>query len=268
MEIQLYQVDAFADQTFSGNPAAVCPLDGWIDDERLQQIAEENSLSETAFYVVGEDCIELRWFTPEHEVDLCGHATLAAAHVLFKYRNFSSQQILFSTRSGELIVSKSTNSTKMYDMNFPASFPTVVESPDLLLSSLGLDQSRVLDVRAAEDYMVVLPSEADVMALTPNFSLMQELDRRGVIVTSIGENEDFVSRCFFPKYRVNEDPVTGSAHCQMTPYWANRLAKNSLLAKQVSQRSGSISCELKGDRVILSGNVADYLVGRINIENL
>lgn len=263
MKISIYQVDAFASQVFEGNPAAVCPLGHWLDDELLQKIAEANNLSETAFIVPveshGEKDIELRWFTPQGEVDLCGHATLASAHVLYQHLGFNEPQIRFLSRSGELIVTKASGG---YCLDFPASMPTEVEAPTKLLEGLGLTPKAVL---AAADYQVVLNSAEEVAKLEPDFAKWLELDLRGVIVTAPGTEVDFVSRCFYPKYRVNEDPVTGSAHCQLTPYWQSQLGRNNLTAKQLSQRTGQLTCELRGDRVLLTGGAADYMAGEINL---
>ncbi len=257
MELDLYQVDAFADKVFTGNPAAVCPLVEWLSDDLMRQIAEENNLSETAFFVAESDGYRLRWFTPEEEVDLCGHATLAAAHVLFSHLDFQGEAITFYTRSGMLVVSKSGNG---YTMDFPASVADPIPAPDMLLAALGVNSAEVL---SAYDYVVVLDNQADLLNLTPNYNRLAELDLRGVVVTAPGDTVDFVSRCFFPKLRVNEDPVTGSAHCELAPYWAKRLTKSKLSAQQLSARTGLIDCEIRGDRVILSGTATDYMFGKI-----
>jgi PhzF family phenazine biosynthesis protein len=260
MEIKIYQVDAFADNSFTGNPAAVCPLSEWLCDELLQKIAEENNLSETAFFVMQGDGYCLRWFTPENEVDLCGHATLAAAHVLFKHFNYSKKPIAFYTKSGTLEVRKSSQG---YSMDFPASVIKPIAAPKLLQEALGVTP---LNTFMAFDYIVVLDSEAQVMSISPDFMKLATLDLRGVVITAIGDSVDFVSRCFFPKLRVNEDPVTGSAHCELAPYWANKLKRNHLVGKQLSKRTGTVQCEVSGDRVILSGNAVDYMSGLITIK--
>lgn len=259
MELTIYQVDAFASQVFEGNPAAVCPLQSWLADELLQKIAEENNLSETAFFVAGENDFLLRWFTPEEEVDLCGHATLAAAHVLFQHLGYAGHCIHFQTRSGELVVEKSE---KGYSMDFPASAPEYVEAPSILTNALGVRPTEVL---AAFDYVVVLGSEDELRALAPDFTVLSQLDLRGVVVTAPGVDVDFVSRCFFPKLRIDEDPVTGSAHCELAPYWSRKLGKTSLTARQLSKRTGMVACEVIGDRVVLSGNAADYMRGTIEV---
>jgi PhzF family phenazine biosynthesis protein len=259
MRIKLYQVDAFTDRLFAGNPAAVCPLDRWLDDSSLQAIAEENNLSETAFFVPTARGFHLRWFTPVREVDLCGHATLASAHVLFRHLRFESASILFETRSGDLIVERQG---KWLVMDFPASVPTPCAAPAALIEGLGLAPREVL---AAEDYIAVLESEAAVRSLVPDQSLLGRLDRRGVCVTARGDGVDFVSRFFAPKYGIPEDPVTGSAHCQLTPYWAARLGKSRLAARQVSKRGGDLECRLQGERVLLAGEAVTFMEAEIDL---
>jgi PhzF family phenazine biosynthesis protein len=262
MKLKIYQVDAFASKVFEGNPAAVCPLHEWLDDDMLQKIAEENNLSETAFFVSSADKIQLRWFTPLKEVDLCGHATLACAHVLYEHLGFTKPEIIFQTKSGELLVAKTSSG---YSMNFPASMPVVLNAniPADLLNGLGNIKPK--KVMAAFDYIIVLDNEEAVKNFTPDLSKWLNIDLRGVVVTAQGHNVDFVSRCFFPKLRVNEDPITGSAHCELTPYWASEFNKNTFKAKQLSTRSGMVMCELVNNRVILTGNAVDYMSGEINI---
>lgn len=259
MKLKIYQIDAFAQKVFEGNPAAVCPLDFWLEDDLLQKIAEENNLSETAFFVPCEKGFELRWFTPVKEVDLCGHATLACAHVLYQHLGFTGEQICFQTKSGELLAEKSDQG---FSLNFPASFPKPIEAPEDLSVGLGISPQQVL---AALDYIVVLNDEDEVNALSPDFLKWMTLDLRGVVVTAPGNTVDFVSRCFFPKLRVNEDPVTGSAHCELMPYWAKRLNKDKLVARQLSKRSGTLACQIKDDRVILTGTAVDFMMGEIII---
>ncbi|WP_448564197.1 PhzF family phenazine biosynthesis protein [Thalassotalea ganghwensis] len=260
MKIKLYQIDAFAKQVFQGNPAAVVPLEYWLEDKVLQAIAQENNLSETAFFVELEMGYELRWFTPNSEVDLCGHATLAAAYVIFNHLSYEPNNIVFNTRSGPLIVSREGSSLSM---NFPATMPEVIEAPKALIEGLnGIHPQAVL---AGFDYVVVLANHQEVAAVNPKLSQWLQLDKRGVIVTALGEDCDFVSRCFYPKLNVDEDPVTGSAHCLLTPYWAKQLNKTSLVAKQLSKRSGVLSCQLDKQRVVLVGQCADYLLGEITI---
>ena len=260
MKIKIYQVDAFASHVFEGNPAAVCPLDEWLNDDILQKIAEENNLSETAFFVSSAQEIQLRWFTPKGEVDLCGHATLAAAHVLYEHLAFKSPIVKFQTKSGELVVTKNDVG---FSMDFPASHPLIVDAPANLLAGLGNVLPK--QIMASFDYIIVLDSENEVKSLNPDFSKWLDLDLRGVIVTAAGTDVDFVSRCFFPKLGVNEDPITGSAHCELTPYWRSKLNKSVLTGRQISNRSGIVHCEYKGDRVILTGTAVDYMSGEINI---
>lgn len=259
VEIDIFQVDAFALQVFEGNPAAVCPLKAWPDDRLLQQIAQANNLSETAFFVPNDDKFQLRWFTPVNEVDLCGHATLAAAHVLFAHLGYTNATIRFNTRSGELKVTKTAHGLQM---DFPATEIKAVEPPKALLLGLGQSAKSVL---AGFDYIVELESEEALLALSPDFIPWLELDLRGVVVTAASQNFDFVSRCFFPKLGVNEDPVTGSAHCELAPWWANKLGKSQLVAKQCSTRPGVVQCDVKQNRVLLTGTAVDYMRGTITL---
>ena len=259
MKLDIYQVDAFAEKVFEGNPAAVCPLEEWLSDDILQQIAEENNLSETAFFAPENKGFKLRWFTPVAEVDLCGHATLAAAYVLYEHLGYSGPEISFRTRSGNLVVKKAAKGLRM---DFPASMPEVIQSPNNLVAGLGREPKEVL---AAFDYIAVLESEEEIASLRPDFSRWLDLDLRGVVVTAPGIDVDFVSRCFFPKLRVNEDPVTGSAHCELAPYWGERMGLKNLKARQLSKRTGLVECGLVEDRVILSGNAVSYMQGQIII---
>lgn len=257
MRIKQYQVDAFATRAFEGNPAAVCPLDSWLDDALLQAIAEENNLSETAFFVPSEKGYRLRWFTPVKEVDLCGHATLATAHILFEKLGYARPVITFETRSGDLFVKKSG---QQLEMDFPASSLTPCEISATLVEGLG---QRPIEVWAAEDYVAVFDSEATVRAITPDQALLGQLDLRCVVITAPGSEVDFVSRVFGPKFGIPEDPVTGSAHCELAPYWASRLGKTVLSARQVSRRGGSLACEVKADRVILTGRALTVMEAEI-----
>lgn len=259
MKLKQYQVDAFTDRVFGGNPAAVVPLPSWLDDSLLQAIAEENNLSETAFFVPSKKVFQLRWFTPVKEVDLCGHATLATAHVIFEILGDARQVITFETRSGDLFVKQNG---KLLEMDFPASPPIPCEIPEKLVLGLGC---RPIEVLAAEDYLAVFDSEATVRAITPDQSVLRQLDLRGVSITAPGNEVDFVSRFFAPRFGIPEDPVTGSAHCELAPYWAYKLGKNILSAKQVSRRGGDISCELRADRVILSGSAVIFMEAEIAI---
>jgi PhzF family phenazine biosynthesis protein len=259
MKITQYQVDAFAARVFEGNPAAICPLDDWLPDALLQSIAQENNLSETAFYVAEGEGFRLRWFTPVAEVDLCGHATLATAHVLFNQRGYQAEEIVFATRSGELRVRREG---ELLSMNFPATPAKPCTPPAALMAALGIKPAAVL---AADDYLVVIDSESAIRALAPDFFRLSELDRRGVCVTAPGDEVDFVSRFFAPRYGIPEDPVTGSAHCILTPYWAERLGRQQLQARQLSPRGGDISCQLAGDRVILAGRAVTFMEATIDL---
>lgn len=260
MKLPIYQVDAFASALFSGNPAAVVPLEEWISDEQMQRIAAENNLSETAFFVKEGGSHHLRWFTPTVEVDLCGHATLAAAHVLFEELGYDETDIVFKTRSGMLSVSKEEQKLMM---NFPADEMPKTKAPDVLFKALGIN--RTPETYKTDDWMVVLESEEDVAALNPDMRLLNEVEARGVIVTAPGDEVDFVSRFFAPQSGVDEDPVTGSAHTKSTPYWSNVLGKSELSARQISARGGDLICRMKGDRVEILGEAVTYFKGEITI---
>lgn len=259
MQIRQYQVDAFARRPFAGNPAAVCPLIDWPDDGLLQAIAEENNLSETAFFVPSSKGFRLRWFTPSAEVDLCGHATLASAHVLFAILGYPESSITFETRSGDLRVQRRDD---LYQMDFPAQPAQSCEAPAALIEGLGLRPAEVL---ASADYLAVFADEDAVRAITPDHHFLAQLDRRGVIVTAPGRDVDFVSRFFAPKFGVPEDPVTGSAHCALAPYWAGRLGKSPLVARQISKRGGDLLCELSDDRVLISGAAVTVMVSTLTL---
>lgn len=264
MQLNLFQVDAFAEQVFAGNPAAVCPLEAWLPEALMQSIAAENNLSETAFFVPeGEEGgnYGLRWFTPQKEIDLCGHATLASAHVLFEHLGFAGQRLDFSTRSGVLTVSRADN---VLALDFPAKTVEPCAAPAALIEGLG---AVPCEVHGGRDYLAVFASEEAVRALTPDPRRLAELDRHGVIVTAPGGDGevDFVSRFFAPKFGVDEDPVTGSAHCSLTPFWAARLGKATLEARQVSRRGGRLQCTLSGERVILRGRAVTYMTATISV---
>ncbi|MGA2184206.1 MAG: PhzF family phenazine biosynthesis protein [Bryobacteraceae bacterium] len=259
MQIPIYQVDAFSGRAFAGNPAAVCPLESWLADERMQSIAAENNLAETAFFVPEGDGYRLRWFTPVTEVDLCGHATLASAFVVFRHLAPQLERVLFRTRSGELIVSRSG---ERLTMDFPSRPPVAVEAHPQLIPALGLQPKEVL---AARDYMLVYETEEQVRALKPDMARLTEVDRFAVIVTAPGRDCDFVSRFFAPAHGVPEDPVTGSAHCTLIPYWSRRLGKKQLFARQVSPRGGELWCEDLGERVHISGQAVEFLSGTITL---
>jgi PhzF family phenazine biosynthesis protein len=269
MKLTIYQVDAFADKLFSGNPAAVIPLDTWIDDDLMQQIAEENNLAETVFFVPENDGFHIRWFTPELEIDLCGHATLAAAFVLFELLNYKNDIIIFYSQSGPLKVHRDG---VFIALDFPSWKPErVTDYPEELMKGLGITEN--LGVYKNRDYIVELESQKDVLAVKPDFSLLNKIDVIGIIITAPGDTWsdassdriDFVSRFFAPNCGVPEDPVTGSAHSQLIPFWAEKLGKNNLHAFQLSKRGGELWCEQKGERVIIKGKAVFYMKGEITI---
>ncbi len=261
MKIPIFQVDAFTSRVFSGNPAAVCILEKWLDDHLLQCIAAENNLSETAFVVPNNGYFDLRWFTPTTEVTLCGHATLAAAFVLFNIYQHPEESVHFQTRKrGRLTV---TARSDLLEMDFPA-IPVFNQSPPKgLFRALGVEPLEIYG--SDEDMLVVLDSEQTIRRVSPDFALLGQVDCRGVIITARGEKCDFVSRFFGPRVGISEDPVTGSAHCVLTPYWAEKLKKTFLHAFQVSGRGGELFCEHLGHRVKISGRAALYLKGEITV---
>ena len=262
MKQKIYQIDAFTSEVFKGNPAAVCVMDSWPEDELMQKIAMENNLAETAFTVKENDQYVLRWFTPETEVDLCGHATLATAYVLFNYYQVNENTIRFySPRSGELIVEQSDSG--LLSMNFPADDLEKIQNVVAIDEAIGL--SPLETYKGKTDYMLIYSSQEEIESITPNFFLLDQLDCRGVIVTAPGKHVDFVSRFFAPQCGIPEDPVTGSAHTTMTPYWSKKLDKTELKAKQVSQRGGDLLCEHLGSRIQISGTAVPYLIGEIEI---
>lgn len=259
MKIPYYEVCAFTTRPFGGNPAGVCPLEAWLDDATLQGIAANNHLSETAFLVSRGTSYDLSWFTPTTEVDLCGHATLAAAFVMFERTRMASNTIQFHTRSGVLTVQRSADELTL---DFPARPATPVPAPAALLQGLGATPDAVFKAR---DYLAVFSSEARVRALQPDFAALRQLDCLGIIATAKGDDCDFVSRFFAPGAGVDEDPVTGSAHCTLIPYWAQQLGRDKLRARQVSARGGELSCELAGERVRIGGKAVLYMRGEIEI---
>jgi PhzF family phenazine biosynthesis protein len=263
MQLPIYQLDAFSNKIFGGNPAAVVPLTAWLSDETMQAIAAENNLAETAFYVPTGAGFHIRWFTPAVEVDLCGHATLATAHVLFFIENYPHDQISFDSRSGELKVRKDGD---WLVLDFPTDhLHKQLVSPPALLEALG-DITPLEILRGKSDFMAVLESEEQVRNLQPDVIVLSTLPVRGVIVTAKGDSVDFVSRFFAPQSGIAEDPVTGSAHTTLTPYWAEKLGKTELSALQVSQRGGILKTQLLGDRVEIAGQVKLYLTGTIEVE--
>ena len=260
MKLPLYQIDAFTSRMFGGNPAAVVLLDAWLPDEVLKAIAAENNLAETAFVVPQGEAMPLRWFTPTVEVDLCGHATLAAAHVLFRYTFPSKERLTFSTRSGTLMV---TRDGDLLSMDFPSRPGKPVEITDAVISALGV---RPREVYRARDLLAIFESESQIREFQPDFERIASLDAFAVIISAPGEAVDYVYRFFAPRQGIPEDPVTGSANCTLVPYWAARLGRSALVAKQLSARGGDLRCALRGDRVLIAGRTVEYLRGEIAVD--
>jgi len=259
MELTLYQIDAFANKQFEGNPAAICPLQKWLPDELMQSIATENNLSETAFFVPIDSGYHIRWFTPKHEVKLCGHATLAAAFVIFNIIGNKGNIISFQSKSGTLTVTKNND---WFEMEFPAQPPRRCPVPEQIQKAFN---ATIIECLEFEDYIVVFEDESAIINASPDMSLLSKLDLRGIAITARGHNHDFVTRFFAPKYGINEDPVTGSAFTQLIPYWATRIGKDTLSARQLSSRGGEVGCIYSGDRVYISGKAVKYMVGKIEI---
>jgi PhzF family phenazine biosynthesis protein len=260
MEISLYQIDAFASELFEGNPAAVCPLDEWLPDEIMQSIAAENNLSETAFFVPKASGFHIRWFTPVSEVDLCGHATLATAYVLFNILGYKKEKIEFDSRSGILAVTKKDG---WLVMDFPAQPPVPCDIPKEIVKAFT---ATPIECLKSEDLIVVFEHESDIESANPDFELLKKLDLRGVAITAKSTRYNFVARFFAPKYGIPEDPVTGSAYTQLAPYWASKTGLKIFSVKQMSSRSGELRCEIAGDRVFISGKAIKYMEGKIKIE--
>lgn len=260
MKIPIYQIDAFAGAVFKGNPAAVCLLDNWLNDQMLQSIAMENNLSETAFIIPrGNNEYEIRWFSPKVEVDLCGHATLASGYTVLNLINPIAESVKFHSKSGELVVSRKDD---LLTMNFPGQAPVPCNSPIELIKGLGKTPKAVL---RSEDYLVVFETEEEIRSLNPDMKKLCELDLRGVCVTAAGNKADFVSRFFAPKFGIDEDPVTGSAHCMLVPYWKTKLGKKNFHALQLSERGGELFCEDDGERIIIAGKAVLYMQGTITV---
>lgn len=258
--MDIYQVDAFNNQLFKGNPAAVIPLEKWISEELMQSIAEENNLSETVFFVKNKNTFDIKWFTPTCEIDLCGHATLAAAHIIFSELNFDKKALEFTSKSGKLVVTKNDD---WYTLNFPSEKIKEVETLSILESAL---KTKVLKCyQGTWKLLVELENETAITNLKPNFSLLSELESSGIIVTATGNSVDFVSRFFAPKIGINEDPVTGSAHTLLIPFWAKKLNKTKLNAIQLSKRVGILKCEYLNERVEMSGQAVTYLKGKLKL---
>ncbi len=260
MEITLYQIDAFASKLFEGNPAAVCPLDAWLPDDLMQSMAQENNLSETAFFVPKGNGFHIRWFTPASEVDLCGHATLATAYVLFNILGYKKDKIVFDSKSGILAVTKAN---EWLVMDFPAQPPVSCDIPKEIIKAFDIAPIECLK---SEDFVVVFESETDIKSANPDFEQLKKLDLRGVLITAKSTRYDFVARFFAPKYGIPEDPVTGSAYTQLAPYWASKIGSKKFSVKQMSSRGGELTCEIVDDRVFISGKAIKYLEGKIKIE--
>lgn len=264
MQLKLYQIDAFAAELFTGNPAAVCPLDSWIPEALMQSIAAENNLAETAFVVPSNGEFEIRWFTPQTEVRLCGHATLASAHALTHHVGVGLSEISFHSRlSGKLTVRSERD---LYILNFPTDALAEMDAGDDVLRCFN--HSPVKCFRGESDLMLVFESRQEIESMQPDFRLLKQIDARAVIVTAPGGDCDFVSRFFAPQIGIDEDPVTGSAHTSLIPYWANRLGKSQLLAKQISERGGVLYCDHLDDRVEIGGHAKTYLVGEIFVASV
>ncbi|MBN1181085.1 MAG: PhzF family phenazine biosynthesis protein [Bacteroidales bacterium] len=260
MEIKLYQIDTFTTEIFKGNAAAICPLDNWLDDELLIKIAAENNLSETGFFIKDGTEYQIRWFTPAVEVDLCGHATLAEAYVLYNYRGYEGESIAFNSKSGILKVRKSDD---FFVLDFPSDKIKKVDLTDELIKPFDVKPSEAF--KGNTDYMLIFDDEEVISNMTPDLSLIAQIKARGIIVTARGNQTDFVSRFFAPQSGIDEDPVTGSSHTTLTPYWSNRLNKSELSAQQISKRGGMLKCKYLGERVEISGKAVTYLIGDIKI---
>lgn len=258
--MNIYQVDAFTDKVFKGNPAAVCPLEKWISADLMQAIAEENNLSETVFFVKNGNSFDIKWFTPTCEMDLCGHATLAAAHIIFSELNFKEKQLIFNSKSGKLTVTKAAD---WYTLNFPSEEISAIETPELLKQALNVPILK--SFKGNGKLLVELENETAIKNLSPKFNLLAQIETNMIIVTSKGDHVDFVSRVFAPNLGINEDPVTGSAHTLLIPYWTKKLLKTNLEAVQLSKRTGYLKCEYLNDRVEMSGQAVTYLKGQLII---
>jgi len=260
MKLTIYQIDAFAEKVFSGNPAAVVPLQNWLPDEILQKIAMENNLSETAFFIPVENGFYIRWFTPATEVNLCGHATLATAHVLFYHLNYKKKEIRFQSKSGIL---KVKSEGELIVLDFPTSEVNEVELPRNIEKAFGIKPQKCFKGR--EDLMFVFRNQKEIENLQPDLGFLKTLEMRGIIATASSDEFDFVSRFFAPREGIDEDPVTGSAHTMLIPYWAKRLGKKEMVAKQISKRGGILHCKHLGERVKIGGNAVTYLIGEISV---
>lgn len=261
MKLPIFQIDAFSDKVFGGNPACVVPLENWLQDEVLLKIAQENAVAETAFFVKKENNFHLRWFTPDIEMDLCGHATLATAHCILSELKLESEKVIFETLSGKLEVSLNNG---RYLMDLPRRDPIAATLPDEIKNALNIQPKKVLKAR---DYLLVYENQKEIEDIVVNREVFDQINLNlgGVIVTAKGDHCDFVSRFFTPQATILEDPVTGSAHCTLTPYWSNKFLKKRMNAQQISERKGELICELKEDRVEISGKAITYFEGYISI---
>ncbi|MBN1300149.1 MAG: PhzF family phenazine biosynthesis protein [Melioribacteraceae bacterium] len=260
MKLAIYQVDAFTTELFKGNPAAVVPLKEWLPDQTMQNIALENNLSETAFFVNDNNAYHIRWFTPSVEVPLCGHATLATSYVIYNFIDPYAQQITFESRSGQLIISRDNS---IIHLNFPENIPDKTDPPKILLDAMGIDPVEVL---LNKSFLAILADEDQVRQMKPDFTLLSKLKEDGLIISAKGKSYDFVSRYFVPNAGIDEDPVTGYAHTLLTPYWSKKLGKSDLRAYQASERGGEVFVrDLKNGRVQISGKAVLYMKGEIEV---
>ena len=262
MFLKFYQVDAFTDLLFGGNPAGVCPLEQWLPDDTMQKIAMENNLSETAFFVKNGENYQIRWFTPRVEVKLCGHATLASAHVLFNDYHYPGDIISFESKSGILKVRREG---ELLILDFPSNMPQRTSLPQEFVHALNI--TPVQCFRGTDDYLLLYKTQREIEELIPDFRKLEKVDARAVIVSAPGDKVDFVSRFFGPRVGVDEDPVTGSAHTVLIPFWAEKLGKTEMSALQLSKRGGKIFCRHMGDRVEIGGKAVTYLKGEISLHS-
>jgi PhzF family phenazine biosynthesis protein len=256
--MKIFHVDVFSNVLFKGNPAAVCILSAWLPDKVMQQVTRENALADTAFLVAGDDRYYIRWFSPKTELDLCGHATLASAHVLFSHMNHPGDLVTFESRKGPVQVLKTNNHYLQLDLPAQQTLPAKISAKIIN----GLGQSPV-EVVQGEDLIAIFESESDIINLKPDFTMLGRISMRGICATAPGDNSDFVCRFFAPRLGINEDSVTGSLYCELTPYWANRLKRTVLSAVQLSERGGELVCELRDDRVLINGRAITYMIGEI-----
>ena len=260
MKIPIYQVDAFTSDIFKGNPAAVCPLKEWLPDTMMQNIAMENNLSETAFFIEDNGIFYIRWFTPKAELDLAGHPTLATAHILLNEFQNDYEELTFKTKVGDTL--KVTINENLYLMDFPSRPPKRINEIDLLYEALG---KKPIEILAHRDLIAVFNNQDEILSINPDLEKLKKIDFPSVVITSLGDNSDFVSRNFAPKLGIPEDPVTGSSHCELIPYWSNKINKKEMIALQVSERGGKIYCTYKDSRVLLGGEAVTFLRGEIDL---